>query len=138
MPEDPQATFRAELSSLRDLVIGSISGGSTSNTEEGFGIYRRLLEHLLERFRELEQIDGVRPQYQLPSLGQSSGQEVGWLVSDCWDFVRRALSSDDADMIMTVAGGVFGISTTCMRMGDASAFSLFVEILIGIWSATYA
>jgi hypothetical protein len=137
-PENPQAVFRNQLASLRRMIADSIVGRASSDVSDGFAIYRRLLEHLLSRFDELEKKSGSRPSTHVLSIGEYSGQELTWLVDDCRYFLRRAIAIDDLDVTYEVVGGIFGLGATCLRMGDGAAFASFDDLLAYAWSSTNA
>jgi len=130
---DPNAEFRAELANLRSALVRSIQSNSTADIDAGLRLYRRLLSHVLDRFRTLYR-EG-RPNYQ-PVLFSSSasGQEVRWIAEDYREFIGQAMESSSGRSLHSVIGGLVGCVMESVEAGDQGALRVFLDFLVWIAS----
>jgi hypothetical protein len=115
---DPRTTFRVELATLRDQIAQAIGSHRIAAVEEGLGLYRRMVERVLDQFQAYAAAIG-RPGVALTNY---YGAEMDWLDEDLRSFIAQAVASGSPDLLRPVYDLLYSILAAVHRRGELNQF----------------
>lgn len=130
--KDLRQEFKAQLSTLRQVVGRAIQQQSLADIEEGMNVYQQLLHTCLEYFSAFTDDEPVDYYYMYSTSGLD-GSQLRWLLEDYLSFITQGAVTRSTEVGITLSRSVLSAEVECVRSGDVGALTMFSSLTQQLW-----